>query len=1066
LKLIIFIKIFLSLVWLLNAQPVKNGFIHFTEKGGLSSNVSNCLMQDQLGYIWIGTGNGVTKYDGYEFSNFSVVNNDSNFLQLPLTSSLYEDSDGNIWIGSVDGVTKYDRNKNIFELYSLSALSEKYDRTFVVGDIQETSDKNFLIAVYDFHYLNLKNGLFLIDTKSKSVSELNAANDDSTRPLIQIMHLENDQYLVSGIKGFGEYDYKKNTISWFPFNEPTIVLSALKDKNNNYWLGTIGKGLIRCNIKDRTYTTFPAFTKFSRGENRLDINKIIYDKHKNLLLATNQGLLHFDVNTQQITISEIDTKNPTALHSSFVEDIILDNSGSIWIASIDAGISRYDYVKNNFRAYTAKVDDNKSITPGWVGTIYEYSENELWLSSGWNVLVKFDLEAETFERKPLPKYFEIFDLINTSAGEILMVGNMGFYKIDPANWKFESLDLTKNLGEQLVFSAIETGDKTIWYATVYGIFIYDIINKVTTKVDFRDLGIGGSGSNSNQVMIKDKMENIWIGTDNGLFKYDYNKKLYSRIGYSNDTLKSLMSQDINSLYVDNDNNLWIGTWLGGLSKFDQKTGTIKAYTQKDGLKSHSVQGILGDEENNALWLSTFEGIARFDLDKETFNNFGVEDGIHANQFADGSQLKTSNGLFVFGGSNGITVFDPKEIQSNLTPPKITITDFKLFNKSIFPGENSILENPIYETKKIVLDYDENDLQFDFFAAHYVDPTKNQYAYKLENYEDDWRYVGNQRSAIYPNLPSGNYVFKLKASNNNAVWNEKPRSLSIIIKSPPWATWWAYSTYFIILFGLLYSIRKFELYRRKEKEDKRILEVENQRKSKELEEARQLQLSMLPKELPNLSYLDIAVYMKTATEVGGDYYDFQVGLDGTLTVVVGDATGHGMKAGTMVTTTKGLFNVLASNPDIKQTFHEMTRCLQHMRIEKLSMCMTMLKISGRNLKMSGAGMPPVLIYKKQKAIVEEYVFKGMPLGTIEKFPYTIESTELQEGDTILLMSDGFPELMNGEQEMIGFQRTREQFEKIADQSPEDIISELKEIGSNWANDKDPDDDVTFVVIKVK
>ncbi len=257
-----------------------------------------------------------------------------------------------------------------------------------------------------------------------------------------------------------------------------------------------------------------------------------------------------------------------------------------------------------------------------------------------------------------------------------------------------------------------------------------------------------------------------------------------------------------------------------------------------------------------------------------------------------------------------------------------------------------------------------------------------------------------------------------------------------------------------------------LNKEKRKAQLALLEAENERKTMELEEARQLQISMLPKELPQLPNLDIAVYMKTATEVGGDYYDFHIGLDGTLTVVLGDATGHGMKAGTMVTTTKSLFNVLAPNPNIIETFHEMTRCLKLMHLEKLSMCMTMIKIMGSKIQMSAAGMPPIFIYKRESQSIEEHVMKGMPLGTFSGFPYTLVESSINSGDTILLMSDGFPELMNEKKEMFGYKQARNLFEETAGDSPEEIINRLKNEGSNWTDGHDPDDDVTFVVIKVK
>ena len=906
LRKIKFILVFLFLIIPILAQAQKDNFIHFTEKDGLSSNSAKCIIQDHLGYIWIGTYNGVTKYDGYEFVNFAVVPKDTNFLQLPLTHSLYEDSKGNIWIGSVSGVTKYNRGKNSFTLFSFSEIGQRYAREFIIWDMQETTDGNILCCAVDFRYNDIKNGLFLINTRSNTLKEVTPVNDDSTNALGQISPLGNDKYLVSGVKGIAEYDYNKNFIKWYPNEKQTIVLSFLQDEDNNLWLGTYNKGLFYYDVKENTYKDFQVFKELPTYNKDLSINKIIYDQKKNLYLITNHGLMYFNTETNELSIAELNSQNPSGLYSAYLNDIMIDNSGSIWIASEDAGVSKYDLVKNNFRAYVSEINVKNSIPPGWITGLFEYSENEIWLKSSSGSILKFNPQNETFKRESLPKNFDLSIILKTSRGKILFAGSQGFYVVDPNKWEFEKLKLTFDLTNNIVYSAIEVNNKTIWIGTASGIYIYDELNGTVTNVDLIKLGIGSVASNQIDILLNDLKENIWIGTANGLFKYDAVTNVYSRVGFSKDPSKSLTSQDINSLYFDKDNNLWIGTWLGGLNKYDQKTGIIESYTQKDGLRSHSVQGILGDEENDVLWMSTFDGISRFDLKKKTFSNFGVDDGIHANQFADRSALKTSSGLFIFGGSNGITVFNPKEIQNNLIPPQISITDFKLFSKSILPGKNSILEKPIYETKNLTLNYDQNDIEFEYFAAHYVDPKKNQYAYKLENYEDNWRYVGNQRSAIYPNLPPGEYVFHLKASNNNEVWNEEGVILNIKILPPWWRTWWAYAIYFFGFVGILGGVRKFELERRKEKENKKLLQLENNRKTKELEEARQLQLSMLPKTIPSLPHLDIAVYMKTATEVGGDYYDFNVGLDGTLTVAIGDATGHGMQAGTIVSMAKALF----------------------------------------------------------------------------------------------------------------------------------------------------------------
>ncbi len=244
------------------------------------------------------------------------------------------------------------------------------------------------------------------------------------------------------------------------------------------------------------------------------------------------------------------------------------------------------------------------------------------------------------------------------------------------------------------------------------------------------------------------------------------------------------------------------------------------------------------------------------------------------------------------------------------------------------------------------------------------------------------------------------------------------------------------------------------------------ESENERKTKELEEARQLQLSMLPKELPNLPHLDIAVYMQTATEVGGDYYDFHVDLDGTLTIGIGDATGHGLKAGTMVTTAKSLFNSHAAGQDIIKTFHEFTRVIKNMRMHMMSMCLSILKIKGNGLQMSAAGMPPALLYRKREEKVEELILKGMPLGAFTGFPYKLHETKLQKGDTLFLQSDGLPELFDKDMNMFGYDKVTKVFSEVADRSPAEIIEHLKNSGANWIGGIEPDDDVTFVVIKVK
>jgi serine phosphatase RsbU (regulator of sigma subunit) len=248
--------------------------------------------------------------------------------------------------------------------------------------------------------------------------------------------------------------------------------------------------------------------------------------------------------------------------------------------------------------------------------------------------------------------------------------------------------------------------------------------------------------------------------------------------------------------------------------------------------------------------------------------------------------------------------------------------------------------------------------------------------------------------------------------------------------------------------------------------RRDLEAENEQRARELEGARQLQLSMLPKSVPQLPHLEIAPYMKPAAEVGGDYYDFHLADDGTLTVAVGDATGHGLRAGTVVTAMKSLFRTFAAEQEIVPVFKESSRVLKEMNLRSLFMGLTMIKLRGRRMKVSSAGMPPVLIYRAETGSVEEVMIKAMPLGSVRGYPYRERELTLGCGDVVVLMSDGLPERFNGAGEMFDYWRTRETLSLSAARSPHEIIECLAGAGETWANGRPQDDDVTFVVLKVK
>lgn len=247
---------------------------------------------------------------------------------------------------------------------------------------------------------------------------------------------------------------------------------------------------------------------------------------------------------------------------------------------------------------------------------------------------------------------------------------------------------------------------------------------------------------------------------------------------------------------------------------------------------------------------------------------------------------------------------------------------------------------------------------------------------------------------------------------------------------------------------------------------KIIQAENERKSKELEDARQLQLAMLPHELPKVSNLEIAVYMKTATEVGGDYYDFHIQPDGTLNILIGDATGHGMMSGMMVTIMKSFFIASRNSIELKEFFENSNESIKDMQLGRLMMALMGVQITSTKLIASNAGMPPLLYFRNKSQKAGEFVINHMPLGAMKGLRYSLKEINYEKGDTLLLMSDGFAELKNKNDEQYGYDRVKKEFVSVAQKSSNNIIEHLKASATMWTNGTEPDDDITFVVIKVK
>ncbi len=999
----------------------------------------------------------------------------------------------------------------MIKLYKIGKIGGGSNNPLVTSMIEDRSGTLWVTSS--------QHGLYHVNINSHEHERVDGAQvSGDTKMGEELWHISLDQagiiWIGSRTKGVYKIDHEREPFNVFRNSQ---TQNSLSDNNvraicesgffpNTFWIGTGSGGL---NKFDRKSEKFETFKNFSKSKNQIESNTITSLLEYDGILwvgTSDSGLYQYDLSNDILKLIKTgDTKYN--LSNNRIRDLQIDAEDQLWIAT-NSGLNRlniktgeiYQYPTYLSRSYPSSINmELKSIL-----TKHQPVAAHLKVTDNQRLAKTFDIsEPGHFLVIGAGEGLDVWGMVDYGWLESIrgdtLVNFSDFYNSHYLNGNRKNrihLQTTKlEAGKySLHYYSDDSHSYGLWNETapedsnLWGIQILSLteqeyiywessLNAMDSEVLIGDQTIRDLHLSSDKI--------LWIGTDiYGLIKYDLVAKKTQIYRHKRNDLNSISENRIDDIFEDENGILWIAT-TNGLNRFDPKSENFSAYTSQDGLPTNFVGSIIKDDLGY-FWLGTRSGLVKFDpgTDKgvPAFVTYDTRDGVQGYDFWPNVAIKSSLGELFFGGNNGFNAFFPGK--SNPYPPYVQLTNLYLNNQIVMPlDEDAPMRKHIMRTDKIILSHDQNDFALEYAALHYVRPDKNKLAYKLEGFNEEW-ILDNRRYASYTNLDPGSYTFKLKGANSDGIWSKNEHELLIEIMPPWWRTIWAYASYVILFAALIFSFDRVQRYRVTQRErniaqireaelraqaaeaDTRAIKAENERKTHELEEARKLQLSMLPKKLPQLPNLDIAVYMQTATEVGGDYYDFHVDLDGTLTVVIGDATGHGLRAGTMVTTTKSLFSSHAANPDILYTFGEITRCIKHMEMHMLSMCLSILKIKNNKLELSAAGMPPAMLFRKSENRIDELEIKGMPLGTFEDFPYQIVKDELHPGDTLLLYSDGLPELFNEKKEMFGYEQVSRVFETVANEKAEVIIDELKKAGSEWVNDSPPDDDVTFVVIKAR
>jgi signal transduction histidine kinase/ligand-binding sensor domain-containing protein/CheY-like chemotaxis protein len=828
-----------------NAQRVALSLTPLHTSDHLSQNTIQCIYQDHFGFIWFGTQDGLNKYDGYRIEVFKHKSNDVNSLSANHITAISEDLEGNLWVGTrTGGLNKLDRAKNSFTGFQFSNQNPSSINGNQINVIFTDSQSNIWIGT--------SHGLSLLPNGSSRFERisLSSAGDQNARYDVRSIYQDRSKKIwigtSTGLKVLQQgrlLSYQQRQVQ----RQDNTINSILEDLAGNIWLGT-NSGLRLFNKHKGTFSSYaidpdknshgglnPVFCLLRAGGNRLWI-------------GSNTTLQLFDATSKQIVPVADRTGGDSRMPNDGIYSLFQDKAQTLWIGTTSQGILKLDRNLTIFPSYRASLNNNASAENIIRGLAQDHSGN-LYLATDAGMQY-FDKVSSSYKnythqsqnRNSLSSNYTTSIVFSKKSG-LVWIGTYsnGINVFNPKLGKFQHITTdTKRLrlSSNLIDVLLEDSLGRIWIGTDGGgLNMYDpASDTVSTYMYDRSRPARSPGDNTVLALCQDKKGNIWIGGySKGISILNPIRNTFSHLNTQN---SKLTSDVISCFHQDSQENMWIGTQGGGLNKYDSKTGTLTSFTDENGLINSSINYITADASGK-LWISTNQGIVSFDPQKQIFRNFGKVNNLKAMEFNLGAGLRLSSGEIVMGSINGFNIIDPSRLSFNYNQPNVVFTGLQLFNKPVtVTTKKGPLKQTLLTSKTLALDYAQSVLTISFAALDFTSPENNQYAYILEGFDEDWNYIGNLHSASYTNLDPGKYVFKVKATNNDGIWSDKPASLVLLIKAPYWMTWWFKFVVILLLAAAGYTFYRYRLsFERKQKA--RLVVLVQQRTAKVREQASHL-----------------------------------------------------------------------------------------------------------------------------------------------------------------------------------------------------------------------------------
>jgi signal transduction histidine kinase/ligand-binding sensor domain-containing protein/CheY-like chemotaxis protein len=772
-------------------------FKRLSTNEGLSQSHVSAILKGSKGFMWFGTEDGLNRYDGYQFTHYKHDLKDKASIIDNHILALLEDHAGNFWIGTASGLDKFDRGTNRFIHYPDSHLTHDINAIF-----EDSKNRIWLGTGSGLYLFNAGKGTFNPTIYHKTAG---LATD-----FISCITQDNDGWLWIGTdEGLYRFDPKNGKSVRYvnePGNSKSIssgwIKAVYKDRGGHIWIGTHGGGL-------SLFNSAGAFTNFKNDPHNPysichnDILSIMEATDGKLWIGTeNGGISVLDQAAGKFTTYCYDANDPASLSSNSVYCLYNDDTGNTWIGTYSGGVNFLSGMREKFSTYRQNPNNVNSLSNNNVLSISgDGSDENIWIGTDGGGLDLFNRKKKSFVhylhndnnvRSPSNNYVMAIVPIDK---DILALGYHvgGFDLFNKKTGVFTHHMPQANHVGSLSISDINNLYKdregNIWIGTWKGgLNFYNVKTGAFTWYRNDPKDNNSLSSDIVTLVFQDKRGDIWIGTHSGLDLLNPKTAHFTHYRHSEENKQSLSNNTIECITEADDGGIWIGTNGGGLNHFNRQNQTFTSYTEKEGLPNNVVYAILKDRRGD-FWLSTNKGISRFNPGTKLIRNYGISDGLQGDEFKGHSAWQTADGELFFGGVNGFSSFYPDSLVDNTSIPPVFITGFEIFNKQVITGPNSPLQKDIRETRSINLSYKQSVITFEFAALNYINPEKNQYAYKLDGFDKDWSYTGTKRTATYTNLDAGNYTFRVKASNNDGSWTQRDSVIRLTITPPFWLTWW-------------------------------------------------------------------------------------------------------------------------------------------------------------------------------------------------------------------------------------------------------------------------------------